>query len=63
MKSARHQHLQGNLLVILSGLTAAIVNYRIAELELQRDMGVLRINEKGLWQEFSLEENNHYEKK
>jgi len=34
-------------------LTAAIISYRVAELELQRDMGVLQINEKGLWQEYS----------
>ena len=32
--------------------TAALVNYRIAELELQRDMGVLQIDEKGLWREY-----------
>ncbi len=51
------------LLSAKNGLTAAIVNYRIAELELQRDMGLLRIDEKGLWQEFSLKEINNYEKK
>jgi outer membrane protein TolC len=33
-------------------LTAALVNYRIAELELQRDMGVLEVDEKGLWREY-----------
>ena len=33
-------------------LTAALVNYRIAELELQRDMGVLEVNERGLWREY-----------
>jgi len=33
-------------------LTAALVNYRIAELQLQRDMGVLEIDEKGLWREY-----------
>ena len=37
-------------------LTAAIINYRVAELELQRDMGVLKIDAKGLWKEFSPEE-------
>jgi outer membrane protein TolC len=53
---------QDALLSAQNGLTAAIVNYRIAELELQRDMGVLKVDEKGLWQEFSLEEINQYEK-
>lgn len=36
-------------------LTSAIVSYRVAELELQRDMGVLQINDKGLWVEYSPE--------
>jgi outer membrane protein TolC len=40
-------------------LTAAVINYRIAELELQRDMGVLNVNEDGLWQEFVPEVKNH----
>ena len=33
-------------------LTAALVDYRLAELELQRDMGVLEVDEKGLWREY-----------
>jgi len=33
-------------------LTEALVDYRIAELELQRDMGVLEVDEKGLWREY-----------
>jgi len=33
-------------------LTAALVDYRIAELQLQRDMGVLEVDEKGLWREY-----------
>lgn len=33
-------------------LTAALVNYRVAELELQRDMGALEIDERGLWNEY-----------
>jgi outer membrane protein TolC len=33
-------------------MTAALVNYRIAELQLQRDMGVLEVDEKGLWREY-----------
>ncbi len=31
---------------------AALVDYRIAELELQRDMGVLEVDYKGLWSEY-----------
>jgi len=37
-------------------LTAAVVNYRIAELEIQQDMGVLQVDEKGLWRELPPEE-------
>lgn len=44
---------QEALLSAQNALTSAIINYRVAELELQRDMGVLQINEKGLWQEYS----------
>ncbi len=33
-------------------LTDALVNYRVAELELQRDMGVLEVNAEGLWREY-----------
>jgi len=44
---------QEALLSAQNALTAAIINYRVAELELQRDMAVLQINEKGLWQEYS----------
>jgi len=44
---------QEALLSAQNALTTAIINYRVAELELQRDMGVLQINEKGLWQEYS----------
>ncbi|KPJ56676.1 MAG: hypothetical protein AMS16_01980 [Planctomycetes bacterium DG_58] len=36
-------------------LTAALVDYRVAELELQRDMSVLEVNEKGLWREYKPE--------
>jgi outer membrane protein TolC len=44
---------------LLSGqnlLTASVVDYRIAELEIQRDMGVLEVNEKGLWHEYESKE-------
>ena len=46
---------QDALLSAQNGLTASVVNYRIAELAIQRDMGVLRVDEKGLWQEFKPE--------
>jgi len=46
---------QDSLLQAQNSLTSAMVTYRIAELELQRDMGVLQINEKGLWTEYSPE--------
>ncbi|HUU22542.1 MAG TPA: TolC family protein [Phycisphaerae bacterium] len=35
-----------------NALTAALVNYRVAELELQRDMGALEVDEKGNWHEY-----------
>ena len=47
---------QEDLLSAQNELTAAIIKYRVAELELQRDMGVLKIDEKGLWKEFFPEE-------
>jgi outer membrane protein TolC len=43
---------QDALLSAQNSLTAAVVNYRIAELNIQRDMGVLQVDEKGLWQEY-----------
>ncbi len=39
-----------------NSLTAALVNYLIAELEIQRDMGVLQVNEQGLWQTYDPKE-------
>lgn len=47
---------QDALLSAQNQLTAAIINYRLAELNLQRDMGVLQVDEKGLWKEFTPEE-------
>jgi outer membrane protein TolC len=44
---------QDALLSAQNNLTAARVNYRIAELEIQRDMGVLLVTDTGLWQEYS----------
>ena len=46
---------QEALLSAQNSLTSAVVDYRIAELQLQRDIGLLKIDEKGLWQEFKLE--------
>ena len=40
-----------------NALTAALVDYRVAELQLQRDMGVLRIDHRGLWSEYKPDEN------
>ncbi|MHC4561952.1 MAG: TolC family protein [Planctomycetota bacterium] len=36
-----------------NALTSALVNYRVAELELQRDLGVLQIDSQGLWHEYT----------
>ncbi|MGA1868336.1 MAG: TolC family protein [bacterium] len=44
---------QDALLTAQNGLTSAAVNYRIAELELQRDMGVLMVDDLGLWKEYT----------
>ncbi len=35
-----------------NALSRALVDYRISELQLQRDTGVLEVNEKGLWREY-----------
>jgi outer membrane protein TolC len=43
---------QESLVQAQDALTAALVNYRVAELELQRDMGLLEVNDKGLWHEY-----------
>ncbi len=43
---------QDALLSAQNNLTSARVNYRIAELEIQRDMGVLEVTDSGLWQEY-----------
>ncbi len=50
---------QRALFATQNALTSAVVNYRIAELELQSDMGVLEVNEKGLWKEYTPEEVKH----
>lgn len=38
-----------------NALTAALVNYRVNELALQRDLGLLEVNEQGLWREYDPE--------
>jgi outer membrane protein TolC len=43
---------QESLVQAQDALTAALVSYRIAELQLQRDMGLLGVDEKGLWREY-----------
>jgi outer membrane protein TolC len=53
---------QRALFATQNALTSAVVNYRIAELELQSDMGVLEVNEKGLWKEYTPEEVKHARK-
>ena len=39
-------------------LTSALVAYRVADLNLQRDMAVLRVSEDGLWQEFDYDDGD-----
>jgi outer membrane protein TolC len=46
---------QDALLSAQNSFTRAVIDYRIAELELQRDMGLLKVNEQGMWREFSPE--------
>ena len=50
---------QDSLLSAQNSLTAAVVNYRIAELQFQRDLDLLTITKEGLWQEFSPEDLKH----
>lgn len=44
---------QDALLRARNQLTSAVVNYRTAELQIQRDLDLLTITKEGLWQEFS----------
>lgn len=50
---------QDSLLSAQNSLTGAVVDYRVAELGIQRDMGLLKIDEKGLWQEYLPEAGNN----
>jgi outer membrane protein TolC len=43
---------QNSLNAAQDALTNAVVNYRIGELQLQRDLGVLEVSNNGLWMEF-----------
>ncbi len=44
---------QDALVSAQNALTSALVAYRLGELNLQRDLGVLKVDEKGLWQEYA----------
>ena len=46
------QDAQDSWLTTKNSLTAAMVDYRMAELEFQRDTGILEIDEKGLFEEY-----------
>ena len=46
---------QNSLVSAQNALTAAVISYRVTELELQRDMGLLTVDEQGLWREFDPE--------
>ena len=46
---------QEDLLSAQNSFTAAKVSLRVAELALQRDLGVLEVDQKGMWQEFQPE--------
>jgi outer membrane protein TolC len=46
---------QDSLLSAQNSLTRALVDYRIGELEIQRDLGLIEVNERGLWHEFTPE--------
>ncbi|MFO7883283.1 MAG: TolC family protein [Desulfobacteraceae bacterium] len=46
---------QDALLSAQNDLTGARVDYRVSELEIQRDMGLLTVTDTGLWQPVSLE--------
>jgi len=42
---------QEALLTAQNGLTSAMIDYRVGELAMQRDLGVLQVDNNGLWQE------------
>ena len=46
-----------DLLSAQNGLTAAAVDFRVAQLALQRDLGLLEVDARGIWREVSLLED------
>ena len=44
---------QEALVTAQNALTAALVSYRVNELALQRDLGVLEVDHQGLWREYT----------
>ncbi len=42
---------QTALVTAQNALTSALVNYRVSELQLRTDMGILNVNNQGLWQD------------
>ena len=46
---------QEALLSAQNALTSALVNYRVSELQLQSNLGLLEVDETGLWQEYRAE--------
>jgi outer membrane protein TolC len=53
---------QDSLLSAQIQLTRAVVDYRLSELRIQRDMELLMVDAKGLWREYTPEMKNHEEK-
>lgn len=49
---------QEALLSAQNALTSALVNYRVSELQLQANLGLLEVDETGLWKEYRPEINN-----
>ena len=47
---------QESLVSAKNAVTAALVNYRVAELQLQRDLGLLRVGGSGIWAEYEPED-------
>jgi outer membrane protein TolC len=50
---------QASLLAARNSLTTAVINFRMAELQFQRDAGILKIDNKGLLVEYISEENSN----
>lgn len=50
---------QDALLAAQNSLTSAVITYRLTELVLQSDMGVLQVDANGMWREFSPEVINN----